>query len=182
MTDTDWINWWCCTWRWMHPGWQARLLAEQGVPLEAFMAVSRSRHGELLHCLGITPSQPPEPVADVMQWLSLSDAQREQALTLVQAICFTVDADTQAQTGEHWSWCRSLAKALRPGLWLAGEVTDARAMLGPWLGESCWSRLRLAWSPEDNVALALNLPARKLDALWRAVLWKVNAMDNTSTC
>lgn len=180
MTDNDWIDWWCCTWRWMHPGWQPWLLAEQGVELAAFAAVARSRHGDLLNCLGITPTQPPEPSFDVLNWLSLNAEQRVLALTLVQAVCSS--AEMRTLDDECWRWCRSLAKALRPGLWLAGETVDARAMLGGWLGESCWSRLRLAWAPDDDLTAAPDLPPRKLDALWQAVLWKVKGMDKGAAC
>lgn len=169
MTEADWVNWWCCTWRWMHPGWQPQLAP--------FTPVSRSRHTDLLNCLGVTPSQPPVPQVDAMHWLSLTEQQQTQALALVAAICFANPALQAQVSDEQWAWCRGLAKALRPGLWLGAEVFDARCLLGAWLGEGCWSRLRLAWAPDEVLVPVLvpvlNVPARKLDALWHAVLWKV---------
>ena len=149
----------------MHPGWQPQLAP--------FTPVSRSRHTDLLNCLGITPSQPPAPQVDAMHWLSLTEQQQAEALALVAAICFANPALQAQVSDEQWAWCRGLAKALRPGLWLGAEVLDARCLLGAWLGEGCWSRLRLAWAPDEVLVPALNVPARKLDAVWHAVLWKV---------
>lgn len=171
MSDADWVIWWCCTWRDMHPAWQVRV----GDDLAQRAAVTRSQHGELLACLGITPSPPPPPIADALLWLSLSIECRDQALALVQAICFAAHADRRSLTDEQWAWCRSLAKALRPGLWLLADKVDPRAMLGGWLGDNCWLRLRLAWAPDDSLRPTQGLPTNKLDSLWRAVLWKVNA-------
>ncbi|KAF1006977.1 MAG: hypothetical protein GAK32_02375 [Pseudomonas fluorescens] len=165
MTEADWVNWWCCTWRWMHPGWQPRLAS--------FTNLLRSRHGDVQVALDITPSPPPTPHAGAIQWLSLTEQQQSQALALVAAICFAKPSAQPQVSDEQWSWCRGLAKALRPGLWLQEEELDARCMLGAWLGEGCWSRLRLTWAPDDELAPAPDLPARKLDALWHAVLWKV---------
>ncbi|AVU78765.1 type III secretion protein [Pseudomonas rhizophila] len=135
------------------------------------MGVWRSRHDALLALLGIAPSAPPEPDPNVIEWLSLTDAQRLQALALVRAICFATPNDQLSDA--QWFWCRGIAKALRPGLWLTDEVTDPRAMLAGWLGERCWSRLRLLWAPDETLEPAFNLPTRKLDALWRSVLWRV---------
>ncbi len=175
MTDTDWANWWCCTWRWMHPGWQPWVRARGGQAFAALGGLPRSRHADLLRSLGVTPSQPPPPIAEVVHWLSLSAAQRVQALWLVQTICCCAQTgDPHTGSEEDWAWCRSVAKALRPGLWLSDRVIDARALLGGWLAPDCWSRLRLDWSPDDALAPAQDVPARKLDALWRAVLWRVS--------
>lgn len=171
MSDTDWANWWCCTWRWMHPGWQPWV---SGQAVAALSGLSRSRHADLLQCLGVTPSPPPPPVAEVMHWLSLNAAQQVQALWLVQTICCAVSNDPHTGSEEDWAWCRGVAKALRPGLWLDDRVIDARALLGSWLTPDCWARLRLVWAPDETLAPAQGLPARKLDALWRAVLWRVS--------
>ncbi|WP_092164929.1 MULTISPECIES: hypothetical protein [unclassified Pseudomonas] len=133
--------------------------------------ICRSQHGILLSLLGIVPSAPPEPEPNVIEWLSLTEKQRLQALSLVHAICFAVRNDELSE--EQWSWCRGIAKALRPGLWLTADVTDSRAMLGGWLGERYWSRLRVSWAPQVALEPAFNVPARKLDALWRSVLWRV---------
>lgn len=153
----------------MHPGWQTVLLSTQGLE-----RVARSQHGALLSRLGITPCQPPEPVPVMVQWLSLSAEQRQQALLLVKAICFAQSIDRQAMPEAQWLWCRGLAKALRPGFWLPSEVTDPRSLLAGGLDEACWARLRLSWAPDDEPAVGFNLPVRKLQALWRAVLWKVS--------
>ena len=122
----------------MHPGWQTVLLSTQGLE-----RVARSQHGALLSRLGITPCQPPEPVPVMVQWLSLSAEQRQQALLLVKAICFAQSIDRQAMPEGQWLWCRGLAKALSS-------------------------------APDDGPAVGFNLPVRTLQALWRAVLWKVS--------
>ncbi|UZE15369.1 type III secretion protein [Pseudomonas sp. B21-054] len=173
MTDEQWVGWWCCTWRWMHPKWKSSVGEQWGIDFDVCMGVWRSRHDALLTLLGIPPSAPPEPEPNVIEWLSLTEAQRLQALALVRAICLAAPNDQLPD--EQWSWCRGVAKALRPGLWLNENVTDPRAILAGWLGERCWSRLRLLWPPEEAPEPAFNVPARKLDALWRSVLWRVRA-------
>ncbi|WP_434698145.1 type III secretion protein [Pseudomonas sp. D1-1] len=157
----------------MHPKWKSSVWEQRGIDFDVCMGVWRSRHDALLTLLGIPPSAPPEPQPNVIEWLSLTEAQRLQALALVRAICFAA-ADDQLSYAQ-WSWCRGIAKALRPGLWLTEEVTDPREILAGWLGERCWSRLRLLWPPETTLEPAFNVPSRKLDALWRSVLWRVRA-------
>lgn len=175
MTSADWVSWWCCTWHWAHPAWQAQMLSDQGLEADACAAVARSRQADLLASLGIIPSQPPAPDADVLLWLSLSAEQRQQALSLAQSICCAPIRAETTVTARHDPWCRSLAKALRPGLWANPQATDMRPLLGAWLGPAVWSRLRLSWAPGDVQEPATDLPPNKLDTLWRAVLWRVQA-------
>lgn len=173
MTDEQWVGWWCCTWRWMHPNWKSHLGEQRAVDFDKCIWIWRSRHDALLTLLGIPPTAPPEPEPNVIEWMSLTEAQRLQALALVRAICFAASDDQLSDA--QWSWCRGIAKALRPGLWLIDEITDPREILASWVGEACWSRLRLLWAPEETLKPVFDVPERKLDALWRSVLWRVRA-------
>ncbi|NWA02076.1 type III secretion protein [Pseudomonas gingeri] len=173
MNELDWINWWCCTWRWAHPGWRLQLLAAHGLDTGHASALAGSRHAELLEALGVMPSQPPPVDADVALWLSLTAEQREQALLLARSICCAPFPHQPTVAERHGQWCRSLAKALRPGLWLDQPTVDARVLLASWLGAPFWSRLRLAWAPGESLEPLADLPRQKLDTLWRAVLWRV---------
>nr|WP_241667658.1 type III secretion protein [Pseudomonas caspiana] len=174
MTSADWVNWWCGTWHWAHPGWHAQMLSAQGLEAGACDAVARSRQADLLASLGVVPSQPPVLDANVVLWLSLNTEQRQQALVLAKSICCAAVGAEATVSVRHDLWCRSLAKALRPGLWLDPQATDMRPLLGAWLGPMFWPRLRLGWAPGDVGELATDLPPNKLETLWRAVLWRVS--------
>lgn len=171
MTSEQWVMWWCCTWRWMHPGWNSSVQEQAGLDFVNCTRVWRSQHVALMAMLGIVPSAPPEPAPNVIEWLSLTEEQRCYSSSLVHAICFA--SGNEELSDEDWLWCRGVAKALRPGLWLTTDVTESRSLLAGWLGERFWSRLRLQWSPTEVLEPAFNLPARKLEALWRSVLWRV---------
>jgi hypothetical protein len=174
MTSADWVSWWCCTWQWAHPAWQTQMLLAQGLDADACAAVVRSRQADLLASLGVIPSQPPAPDADVLLWLSLSAEQRQQALALARTICCAPMHAETTVAARYYPWCRSLAKALRPGLWADPQETDMRPLLGAWLGAAFWPRLRLSWAPGDVREPATDLPPNKLETLWRAVLWRVS--------
>ncbi|AMB87260.1 hypothetical protein AWM79_18960 [Pseudomonas agarici] len=174
MNELDWINWWCCTWRWAHPDWRSGLLAAHGLDGDHDAALASSRHAALMSALGVTPCQPPPLDANVALWLSLTVEQREQALLLARSICAASVANQPTVPERHGHWCRSLAKALRPGLWLDHSNVDPRVLLASWLGAPFWSRLRLAWAPGEQLEPLVDLPRHKLDTLWRAVLWRVD--------
>jgi hypothetical protein len=182
-----WARWWCEAWDWAHPDWKARFVGASGVSEQTFGSLMRSRHGAFLHATGVVPTQPPvleQPCAqNLMQWLALSDEQQEQALFLARRICYAPTdrlaggATLQpllASVHPHEQWCRSLAKALRPGAWLDSHSTDARLLLGAWVGEDCWSRLRLSWAPGEVGETLGQLPGNKLHTLWHAIFWRVN--------
>jgi hypothetical protein len=176
--DERWIQWWCAPWQWAHADWKAAFAAQCGLELADCDDVLRSHHNVFLQHVGIQPSQPPEPIAPLMQWLDLSAVQQRQALALVGRICQgrTVDDDGAA----HEAWCRAVAKALRPGTWLSHDRHDPQRLLAAWVGEDCWSRLRLSWSPDQasrDIQATRNIidvPANKLQTLWQSVLWRVS--------
>lgn len=171
--EAQWVQWWCCTWRWAHPDWQTRYLSGPAEDFHRYEAVARSQHSGFLRSVGIAPDQPPPPDRDVLSWLALNAQQKRDALMLVQIICFAPTMSATADAVDHEQWCRRVAKALRPGTWLSPTVVDARELLGAWLGDIYWSRLRLAWPPGELDEIAARGPRSKLDTLWQSVLWRV---------
>ncbi|KDD66141.1 hypothetical protein ABH912_005430 [Pseudomonas sp. BT76 TE3572] len=171
----EWVRWWCSAWQWAHTDWKVQFAATSGLTPDDFEALMRSRHGDFLRSVGIVPSQPPEPCEHLMHWLALSPIQRERALSLARRICFA-PLDLSPRTDDFDTlWCQRLAKALRPGLWLDPLVTDVRPLLGAWLGQACWLRLRLMWPPAEVAESFGDMPDNKLQTLWQAILWRVAA-------
>jgi hypothetical protein len=170
-----WIQWWCAPWEWAHPDWRSRLAERHGLTLHDCDTLLGRHHALFFEHVGIAPSQPPEPVPQLMQWLALDTAQQGQALALAERICLggaaapVLDAAVLA----HEPWCRAVAKALRPGAWLHPEAADGRRLLAAWAGESCWSRLRLQWTPGTLEAQFVEMPSNKLQTLWQSVLWRI---------
>ncbi|UZE25642.1 type III secretion protein [Pseudomonas sp. B21-056] len=167
--EDRWVRWWCNPWDWAHPAWHSRFAGSAGLSISACEALMVGRHGVFLHSVGIDPSQPPMVAEPVLRWLELTPVQRDRALALAQGICFA-PAEPDGADGQ---WCRAVSKGLRPGAWLQPQCNDARLLLGAWLGTACWSRLRLAWPPDDIVEQPPQAPENKLETLWRAILWRV---------
>lgn len=176
-TNTDWVQWWCCTWHWAHPDWHTQFVSGPVEELNRFAAVARSQHRSFLASVGIIPDQPPAPDSDVLMWLALTKQQQQLALALVQMICFADSESLTIAAFSHEPWCRRVAKALRPGVWLSPTVVDVRQLLGAWLGQIYWSRLRLAWPPGELDATLSRAPANKLNTLWQSVLWRVTTLE-----
>jgi hypothetical protein len=173
--EEHWIRWWCAPWEWAHADWIDVFAAHCGMTREDCAELLPTRHDVFLHSVGVIPGQPPPPVELLAQWLQLGEVQQEQALSLAASICFGQNDHASANDAEplHEPWCRAVAKALRPGLWLDASVNDARVLLAAWAGESCWSRLRLSWAPDALPSPCAGLPANKLQTLWHSVLWRV---------
>lgn len=170
------LQWWCFTWRWADPswfaGWQATGLDEAGIE-----HLAPTRHAEWMALLGVPTEQPPEPSDAVLKWLSLSEEQRDEVLRLANRVCFPEQQAVAEVAPEQEQWCRSIAKGLRPGAWLkTNGPVDIRVLLASWLGDACWPRIRMSWPKEQVTELAsgsAEWPARKLDALWQALVWRV---------
>ncbi|HEX8588335.1 type III secretion protein [Pseudomonas sp.] len=173
--EEHWVRWWCAPWEWAHPDWIEVFADHCGVTREDCAELLGTRHNVFLHSVGVAPSQPPPPVDSLMQWLQLGDAQQQQALSLAGRICFGQGQQASRDDAGyvHEPWCRAVAKALRPGVWLDGSVNDARLLLAAWAGESCWSRLRLSWAPDALPPPCAELPENKLQTLWHSVMWRV---------
>lgn len=169
-----WLSWWCQAWQWADEGWLQVTAVEPDIGL--WPALMRSRHQDFMVALGIQPETPPVVIADILHWGSLSPLQRDRALALAACICcFPGVTGTRLLVAEA-DWCRQVAKALRPGQWIGPLYLDVRLLLGAWLGESYWPRIRLYWPPDQVGTLVmptLALPTHKLEALWCAVFWRV---------
>jgi hypothetical protein len=171
--DARWIQWWCAPWEWAHPAWKARFLALNGLSEGDPIDSPQGHHTAFLRSTHIEPAQPPVPVDAVLQWLTLTTDQQQQALYLAGRICLTSMGDAQSLGSAHEAWCRAVAKALRPGAWLDPAIDDPRLLLAAWIGEHCWSRLRLSWPPHAVQPATTDMPSNKLQTLWQSVLWRV---------
>ncbi|MDN3235641.1 type III secretion protein [Pseudomonas sp. WAC2] len=173
-----WVQWWCCAWRDAHPEWRARFIDQSGLPPAICETLAIQRVDVFLKFAGVVFLQPPEPESHTLKWLSLDDSQSQLALSLVGRICSPEHPDSSVND-EYTPWCRSVAKALRPGLWLDSKSLDPRLLLGVWLGVSYWSRVRLYWSPNAveesplKVIAANTMACSRLQTLWPAVFWQV---------
>jgi hypothetical protein len=170
-----WVRWWCEAWHFAHPSWR-----QTSPMLEAARCCKNSRHAVLTQSLGILATQPPPPHEGLLQWLALDETQQLRALTLAERICSA--KLPRADDGHHAhadaGWCRSLGKALRPGLWLTAGVQDPRLLLGAWAGPTCWERLRLQWELGTLGEIPQDLPANRVAALWTAILWRVTHAES----
>ncbi|WLG46818.1 type III secretion protein [Pseudomonas sp. FP1740] len=174
-SDERWIQWWCAPWHWAHPDWKIRFVERCGFSAGDCDAVLSSYHSVFLQYAGIAPSQPPAPVAPLLQWLELDAGRQRQALSLVGRLCLPPHREVVVEDVEaaHEAWCRAVTKALRPGLWLDPDIYDPRLLLAAWVGEVCWSRLRLQWSPDESTLTFIDMPANKLQTIWQSVLWRI---------
>lgn len=165
-----WVRWWFAAGAQAHPGW----CADSGDSHEALaLSVPVSRHEFIAASRAVQLPQPPEPHEGLLQWVRLSEAEQMLALCLVEAICAPQPALAESFVA-HESWCRSVAKALRPGLWLPSASLDARLLLGAWVGSQCWMRAKLQWPSSALGPLPQGLPSHRLDALWSAALWRAS--------
>jgi hypothetical protein len=190
VSDQAWVRWWCEAWQDAHGSWQTGFAEHVGLALSACAQLARRQPEPFMCFTGMTAPQPPEPDANTLQWLALQPAQRQLALALVAQIC-APDRSSTVAIDEHAPWCRSLAKALRPGLWLETLEPGLEpalkpgtevgvGLLRPWIGPHCWTRLRLDWpmplakAAEQGMKVNASAPG-KLRTLWPAVLWRVSA-------
>ncbi|SDH58526.1 hypothetical protein SAMN05216588_105305 [Pseudomonas flavescens] len=165
-----WIRWWYAAGDPASAGWNVCSGGE--LAALAFRAPI-SRHACIADSRAVQLAQPPEPHQGLLRWIGLSHAEQLFTLHLVEGICApSRPGGALSSADEHW--CRSLAKALRPGLWLPAGTVDARLLLGAWVGPQRWARARLQWPSVALDGLPQGLPGNRLDALWSAVLWRVS--------
>ena len=124
---------------------------------------------------------PPEPDQRLLRWVALSAAQQHAVFRLVTEICQPLD---RGLTDEDLTWCSRLSRALRPGIWLPAQrdlyqPSQQLSLLQPLFDPACWQRLRLRF-PVDQVTESEritrsfpSLPIKRLQALWDAVLWRI---------
>ena len=166
----QWIRWWYAAGDPAQPEW-----CVGGDPDRMAVALRApiSRHEYIAVSRAVQLAQPPEPHSGLLRWIGLPEPERALTLQLVGDVCASGRLLAECQPGyEHW--CRSLAKALRPGLWLPSERVDPRLLLGAWIGPQRWARTKLLWPLTTFGMPPQGLPGYRLDALWSAVLWRVS--------
>lgn len=175
-----WLRWWRIdSWLQAESGW--RDAAFYRLDATQLTRLARSHHAQLSAQLQL-PAQVATADGDLLQLAQLPLAQRLHALRLAAEVCWR-DCSGTGLSAEQQRWCRSIAQGMRPGLWLApcASLSAQPAVVsGLWLlrlraGTLSWSRLRLAFSPDDirqaeQVAQPDAFPARLLP-LWQAVIW-----------
>ncbi|SLM63266.1 MULTISPECIES: serine kinase [Dickeya] len=176
-----WYRWWCygCLQQ-AHSSWHS------GRYHHREMALAAVHHAALCHRLGITPTLPPAPQPALRQLAQLNEPQRDRVLMLMATVC----REGGYPLPDALSlWCRRLAKALRPGLWLPAALRfdqqlrqDALAILHCRFPASCGSRLQLLYPREEGRAVIGswrdNVPQSRVSALCDAIIWK--AADDTA--
>ncbi|WP_223536958.1 type III secretion protein [Pseudomonas sp. GL-B-16] len=176
----SWVRWWCDAWQGAHGSWRSGFAEHAGLALSVCEQVAQRQPETFMRFAGMMAPQPPAPDTNTLQWLALQPSQRQLALAMVEHICTPGRAGLDPIDG-HAPWCRSLAKALRPGLWLQSREPGAQlgvCLLEHWIGPHCWARLRLCWPVRPTQAWDITLSASasgKLHTLWSAVLWRVIA-------
>lgn len=175
-----WLRWWAID-CWLTAQHQWREAEFYRLGDQQLILLARTHHRLFCERLQLSPLiAPVDPV--LLQLLLLPAAQRELALRLEAEVCWR--GSTQATLlPEQQRWCRRIAQAMRPGLWLPvtlGIPTPCADVNGLWLlrqrsGAQCWPRVRLAF-PKDRVLIVEQLPMmadfpQRLLPLWQAAVW-----------
>lgn len=180
ITVEQWLHWWARPWHWADPSWAA-VAAERNIKDAQFAQLSALYPDRLGVIFGVHPCTPPLPdplIAGLLHGPSARDA----ALAVVDHLCSS-RASRLLPDEALKPWCRSVAKALRPGSWLATTTVDPLQLLAQWRSAEQWARLRLLW-PRDVVREIHPFPStdpKRLDILWRAALHRVFE-DNENVC
>jgi len=175
-----WLRWWCIdSWLAADVSWRQAAFYQ----LDATRLTDLARTHHPMICQHLQLSRRVCPVdSELLAWLDLPDTQRQLALSLAAEVCWRGSGQSMLLPAQQ-HWCRRIALAMRPGLWL----TEARALPvneddinGLWLlrlraGPTCWARLRLAF-PAEKVHTTESLPQPdafppRLLPLWQAVSW-----------
>ncbi|WP_214349792.1 hypothetical protein [Pseudomonas congelans] len=167
-----WLQWWLRPWQWADPSWSS-VLGERQLSNDQFVLLSSLHPDHLGTAFGVQASSPVLPDALIVGLIQASE-QRETVLAVVEHLC-TARATRPLPNDDLRPWCRSIAKALRPGSWLPDEHIEPLQLLAQWCGEQQWQRLRLLWPRAMAMAVEpqpCNEP-RRLDMLWRAALQRV---------
>ncbi|UCZ75058.1 serine kinase [Dickeya zeae] len=172
-----WNQWWCygCLQQ-ADPSWFDASCFD-----ESDMALASVHHTAIRHHLGLAEAYPPEPQNALLQLGQLEAMARHQVLVLIATVCREASGELPQALAV---WCRRLAKALRPGLWLPPSLTfaqhreqDALVILHHRFPASCRGRLQLLyprdWRDCAQEQLSKDLPASRITSLCDAIIWKV---------
>jgi hypothetical protein len=171
-TAEQWLQWWARPWQWADPSW-SDVIGERQLSDAQFAWLSAVHPDRLGVAFGIQACSPTVPDPLIVNFLKARE-RWESLLAVVEHLC-TARATRPLPDENLRPWCRSVAKALRPGSWLPDENIDPLQLLAQWRGEVQWQRLRLLW-PRGAVMAVTVLPCaepRRLDMLWRAALQRV---------
>lgn len=182
----DWVKWWAglCVLQ-ADPDWDAPRFFTPATP--RLLGLIHLNPPALGRYFALPMHPPPEPNPLLMRLAALNGGQRAQVLRLMAAVCLPPD-HRREQATEPEIWCRGVAKALRPGLWLPdawrfSDDAEALALLRVYFGEPCWPRLRLLYPRGLAQRCPLPehaLPRGRLDALCDAVIWKAALRQETA--
>ncbi|QTF08187.1 type III secretion protein [Brenneria izadpanahii] len=181
----DWVRWWAgqCVLQ-ADPDWdEPRFFTPPSPRLRQFIHANPLALGRYFDL----PAQPPPaPEPSLMRLGALNADRRALVLRLMAVVCRPAEAPRDI-AAEQVIWCRRLAKALRPGLWLPADCSftddaDALALLRVHYGEACWPRLRLLYPralSERSPLFKQSLPAGRLKALCEALIWKAETPESS---
>lgn len=167
-----WLQWWARPWLWAHSSWRDAL-REQHLNEVQITWLSTAYPGCLAKAFNVHPCSPALPDSSLIQLLQAVE-QRETVLSVVEHVC-TARATRMLPDDSLRPWCRSVAKALRPGSWLPQEHVEPLQLLAQWCGDAQWQRLRLLWprALAASVVITASADHKRLDLLWRAALQRV---------
>ena len=178
--NEQWLTWWHSGyWQTAHESW--RQDSWFALPDAQRLALTRVRASAPGRQWGVTPSPLASPQPLLLSLLALPAPQKTRLLALADAICGT-ESDL---CGEEKIWCRRLAKGIRPESWLpqACYAHPVALTLLQALWPACWTRLRMAFPREAALACPttpFDLPARRLQPLWEAALWRCGAGEENA--
>ncbi|OSM99595.1 MULTISPECIES: serine kinase [Lonsdalea] len=174
-----WVRWWA---------YGCILEADHSWQVDAGLAGGRTslenlaplQHRLLRARWGLPEGLPELPSEALWQLIALTPPQRIWVLELIASVC---RAPEKPLPSEPSLWCRRLAKALRPGLWLPENLNftarrqhDALCLLRHCLSAAAWPRVRLLFPRSCSVGVeespAVALPASRVNVLCDAAIWK----------
>ncbi|WPC73473.1 hypothetical protein [Vibrio porteresiae] len=170
-----WSEFWYRPWQHLNESWLKIL------PIESLELVGTVAPRFLRVWLELDDCAMPKRDEQTLRWLKLSlDRQNLVALLLVEIVRKGASHGQLAAPDEEW--CRHLAKALRPGLWLNEAIlnTDPEVLLclviRQFVAQELWQRLRvtLPHRAVQTAELLANepLPRNRINQLWQSVLWR----------
>ena len=170
-----WSEFWYRPWQHLRESWLEIL------PIKSLELVETVAPRFLRVWLEVDDCVMAKPDELTLRWMRLSPACQNLAALLLAEIVRKGASDGQLTTPDE-EWCRHLAKALRPGLWLSEAIlnTDPEVLLClvilQFVEQELWQRLRvtLPYRAVQTAELLANepLPRNRINQLWQSVLWR----------
>ncbi|MDW6001950.1 hypothetical protein [Vibrio mangrovi] len=171
-----WVKFWQQPWQEMDPSWSKLLPGTESLHWEALSPALVRQY------LVLDADPPPLPGEVLLQWLSIGQERRSEALYLVAEVIRRGIGKARLHD-EDIQWCRHIAKALMPGHWSVATDPDLNAeqigliLMRQWMSPSTWQRARLFYSKsllESVEAFVPDpVPGQRLNQLWHAVMWRL---------